>query len=171
MKFMAKSEDTRNFLKLKDSESAKGVFRGDIYYFRTHWNQNKSSLCPGKDKCELCATGDKSKFRFRVNFVAVEGDTLVAKIVEQGWDFHEVLRTLNEGDYQLEKYFMKITRHGEKLNTSYSVIPMPDGLVTAIREEKLSAVKLNDLKHITEAENAAPAMDTPPPITDSDIPF
>lgn len=157
MKFKPKNEDTRNFLKLKAGETVTGIFRGELYDFRIHWADNRSTICPGPDTCEICREGNKSKFRFRVNFVVKEGEGYVAKVTEQGWTFYEVLRSLNEGDYPLEKYVMKITRHGERLNTTYTVIPAPSGLVSAELEKKLELVKLNDLGHITDAENEPPA--------------
>lgn len=169
MKFRPKSEDTRNFVKLKDGESIVGVFRGELYEFKKHWADNRSTLCEGVESCVLCKAGQKPTFRFRANFLVKEGkDEYVAKVLEQGWTFYGLLRTLNEGDYDLEKYVMKITRNGTGLTTSYSVIPAPNGLVSSETEKKLKDVVLNDLGHITEGENE-PA--EPPPHGDEDIPF
>lgn len=166
MKFKPKFEDTRNFLKLKPSESVSGTFRGDPYDFKIHWNDNRSILCPGKEKCDLCIAGEKPKFRFRVNFIMKEGNDYVAKVIEQGWTFYETLRSLNESDYELEKYMMKITRQGSGMNTSYTIIPAPNGLLTSEVEKKVSQVVLNNIGHITEHENESSEN-----TTDADIPF
>lgn len=174
MKFKPKTEDSRNFLKLKANETISGIFRGDIYEFRTHWAENRSTVCPGKDSCPLCRSGDKSKFRFRVNFIVKEDAGYAAKIVEQGWTFYDLLRTINDGDYELEKFVMKISRHGTGLNTSYSVIPTPNGLVSPATELKLKEIALNELGHITESETepiSEMGKQTIPPISDDDIPF
>lgn len=161
MKFKPKSEDLRNFLKLKPGETAQGVFRGELYDFRTHWADNRSTICPGSE-CEICKLGQKSKFRFRVNFIVKEDqDTYVAKVIEQGWTFYEVLRALNEGDYELEKYVMKVTRQGSGLNTSYTVIPLPNGLVSSDLEQKITSIPLNNLGHVTEAETEPVDMEIP----------
>lgn len=168
MKFLPKSEDTRNFLKLKDGETLKGVFRGEFNHFRIHWSDSRSVLCTGKEACDLCMKGDKSKFRFRANFIVKDGEAYVAKVIEQGWNFYETLRALNEGDYELEKYVMKITRNGTGLHTSYAAIPAPNGLVNTQMEAVLSKVQLNNLGHITESE--VEPIDAPPADL-SDIPF
>ncbi len=175
MKFRPKkTEDTRNFLKLKDGESLTGVFRGDLFEYRLHWADNHGSVCPGKDTCTLCATGNKAKFRFRVNFLVKEGSSYVAKIMEQGWTVYELLREMNETDYDLEKYVMKITRRGEKLDTTYSIIPAPNGALSEETEAKLKLVPLNDLGHLAQIDEEPHVGDEPPPLSDvdlGDIPF
>lgn len=100
-----------------------------------------------------------------------EGGEYAAKVVEQGWTFYETLRTLNEGDYQLEKNVMKITRQGSGLTTSYTVIPVPNGFISSETEQKLAAVKLNELGHITESETEPIDANIIPSIDDEDIPF
>lgn len=170
MEFKPKSEDTRNFVKLKDKESIVGVFRGKFYEYRTHWADGRSTICPGKEQCDLCKAGNKSKFRFRVNFVVKEGDGYGARVLDQTWTVYETLRALQEDYHPLEKYIVKITRHGSGLqDTSYTVIPVPNALIDHEKEKKIDAVALNNLSHITEAETEPPA--SPPPYGDEDIPF
>lgn len=177
MKFRAKSEDTRNFIKLKGGESVTGVFRGDPYDFRIHWLQKeqRSVLCEGKEKCPVCELGNKSSFRFRVNFIVKEGEAYVAKVLEQGWTSYQALMNLQESGYDLEKQIMVITRQGTGLNTSYSFIPSPKGLATPDSLKQIAAVKLNDLGHVTEAEKEPPegphSVHEDPGPSDEDIPF
>lgn len=164
MKFESKSEDTRNFLRLKPGESAIGMFRGDPFSFRTHWANNRSTVCPGSANCEICQSGNKAKFRFRVNFITKEVDTYVAKIIEQGWTVYDTMRNLN-ADYDLEKFTVKVTRHGSGMETTYTIIPMPNGQINPEKEKQLAQVKLNDLGHITETEKE------PAESPDLEIPF
>ena len=56
--------DSKNYLRLKDKESAKGLFVGEPYEFRQHWIGNRSSLCSEDAACPQCSTGLKSSFRF-----------------------------------------------------------------------------------------------------------
>lgn len=177
MIFKAKSEDTRNFIKLKDKEKIQGVFRGDPEDFRIHWADKKSSLCKG-DHCGLCAQGNESKFRFRINFITPEGEGYVAKILEQGWQTYEALMQLQESGYDLEMHLMIISRIGTGLNTQYSIIPSPKGMIPANKVALINAVKLNDLSHKVQTQAAAepapadlPPLDADPGITDDDIPF
>ena len=174
LNFKAKSEETRNFLKLKSGESIQGVFRGDPYDFRIHWLQKeqRSVLCEGKDKCPVCKLGEKSSFRFRINFITRDGEGYVAKVFEQGWQSYQALINLQESGYDLEKQIMMISRQGTGLNTAYSIIPSPKGLLTPEHQAKMRDVKLNELGHITEAETEPPtAVNEPPHHTDEDIPF
>lgn len=176
MKFLQPSEDSRNFLKLKAGESIQGVFRGEIYDFRIHWADSRSSVCAGKDICELCKSGNKSSFRFRVNFVTKEATGYVAKLIEQGWNFYGDMRSLNEGGYELEKFVVKITRQGEGLHTKYTILPLPNGLLTASSEALISKVTLNNLAHIAEIEAIPETVENPlatpkVPETYEDIPF
>ena len=153
MKFKAKSEDTRNFIKLKSGESVTGVFRGDPYEFRIHWltDESRATLCSQKKDCELCKI-KKSSFRFRVNFIVPEGNLFVAKVLEQGWISFQALMKLQESGYDLEKQIIQISRQGSGLSTTYSIIPSPKGIVTPQQQKALEGVKLNELGHITEAE-------------------
>lgn len=173
MKFRAKSEDSRNFIKLKADESVTGVFRGDPFDYRIHWLQKeqRSVLCEGKE-CPVCQLGDKSKFRFRVNFVVREGEGYLAKVLEQGWTSYQAMINLQESGYDLEKQVIVITRRGTGLNTSYTIIPSPKGQLNLEQQGKIAVVKLNDLGHITDEEKEPaeiPSQDPGP--TDADIPF
>jgi hypothetical protein len=156
-----KSENAggKNFLKLKAGDKVKGIFRGEPLDFRIHWITGRSSECPGLATCEHCKTGTKSAFRFRINFITKENDAYVAKILEQGWTTYELLESLHE-PYNLEKTVVEITRRGEGLNTSYTVVPLPppNGAVSPELEKKLAAIALHDLKNIEASENTGHAL-------------
>lgn len=135
---------TQNYLKLSAGQSAKGVFRGEPHEFRQHWRNKQSFVCTGSD-CALCKEGEKSSFRFRLNFIIQENGAYVAKVFEQGKTVYEVLKALHESDYDLEKHAVKITRHGSGTDTTYSIVPLPNGGVTKEFEKELSKVELNNL--------------------------
>lgn len=167
MKFAQRSGGGKNYLKLKAGESVRGVFRGDPVDYRMHWVGGRGVDCPPKD-CPHCATGDKSGFRFRVNFVLNENGAYTAKVFENGWGVYEAMRALHEGDYNLEHHLVKLTRHGSGKETSYSIIPVPNGTLAASQEALVSAVALHPL---TTTEESDSKEDTAPPHGDEDAPF
>lgn len=158
--------DGKNYLKLKDKESVRGVFRGNPYLFRTHWVDKKSSVCTGAETCVSCQKNVKSTFRFRVNFIVKENETYTPKIWEQGWTVYTQLKNLNETDYDLEKTIVRVTRTGSGMNdTTYTVLPLPNGVVDQALDQKLTALKLHELNvfqspnektHPTEEAQDAP---------------
>lgn len=168
---------SKHFLKLKDKESITGVFRGDPYDFRQHWVNKKSQVCVG-DGCPLCVD-NKSSFRFRINFITKENEEYVAKVLEQGWTVYEQLREMHRSDYNLEKTIVRITRNGVEKQTTYLIMPRPDGAVKPELEKILGKVELHDLKTIGNEK----AKDTPqvkpdadedsrtPYMSDEDLPF
>lgn len=135
----------------------KGVFKGEPYDFRQHWIQGeqKSTVCPGVG-CPLCAQGEKPSFRFRLNFIVSENGVYTAKILEQGWTVYEALKNLHESDYNLEEYVLKITRHGDGTNTSYSVVPLADGKLPPEKLKLINEVPLLELAHQHAEENETP---------------
>lgn len=178
MKFKENSGamDSKNYLRLKDKESATGVFAGDFYEYRQHWVTNKSALCSEDNLCAHCAQGLKSSFRFRINFITKDKDGIYQPMVfEQGWTVYNAMRDLHN-EYDLEKHIVKITRSGSgPTDTAYSILPIKNGTVTPESAKALSKIDLQDLKHKNDpdiihlpANNFVPA-----PAFDSDeaIPF
>lgn len=143
------NNSSKNLLKLKAGEEIRGVFRGDPVDYRQHWHQNRGVICPGRHKCELCNAGEKSAFRFRINFIVNENGAYVAKVFEQGRAVYEALKALHT-DYNLEKHQMKIKRLGSGTETTYNILPVPNGNVTDELEKKLSAIPVNPLSEATE---------------------
>lgn len=160
--------DGKNYLKLKDKEVVRGIFRGDPYLFRTHWFAQKSVVCTS-EQCSHCKNGEKSSFRFRINFIIKENDVFVPKIWEQGWTVYMQLKSLHESDYDLEETTMKVSRRGSgKDDTTYTVLPLPNGRVGAETEAKLSTIPLHNLSIFQSPEEKAPTQES---IYDEDIPF
>lgn len=147
------STNAKDYLKLKPGESARGVFQGEPVDFRLHWKDSRGTECPGRATCEFCKEGEKSSFRFRVNFVIEENKAFVAKVFEQGKSVYEALKALNESDYDLEKYMVKITRVGSGTDTVYNVVPVPNGEIKPEVLAKIKQVKLNELKKLEGAED------------------
>jgi hypothetical protein len=141
----------KNLIRLKPGEETRGVFRGDPVDFRQHWVNNRSSICTGRETCDLCKSGEKSSFRFRINFVVNENGAYVAKIFEQGKAVYEAMKALNH-DYDLEKNQMKIKRLGSGTDTTYSILPVPNGVVTKDTEKAIGELALHQL-----SESAAEA--------------
>src|SRR3984957_4152989 len=109
------SGGANNFLKLKDRESAEGVFRGELCEFFILWEGNKSKIVP--------EGVPDSKFRFRINFVIKEGSVYVPKIFEQGIIVYKQLSALHD-EYSLPETVVKITRNGTGTDTTYSLLPL-----------------------------------------------
>lgn len=167
------SEDSKSFVKLKDKESVRGVFRGDVHKFRQHWVGMKSEVCTGTADCPGCKAQPNKKpaFRFRLNMVVKEGEGYVAKIFEGGWTTFEQLIEINK-EIPLENHLVKISRSGTGMDTTYTVIALPNGTVTPEQEAKLKQVTLLDLRPGVENKPEAASPDQAPfTEDDSDIPF
>lgn len=150
------SSDNKNFLKLKDKDAVKGVFRGDVHEFSQHWVQGQtgrtSKPCLG-DGCPICLDGNKASFRFMINFIVNENGSFVAKTWEQGSTVYCQLRDLQKSGYDLEKTVMVIRRTGSGPNdTSYTILPDPKSPFTPVLEQKLAQVKLNDFTQAAASE-------------------
>lgn len=157
------------FLKLKDKERAKGVFVGDPAIFRQHWIDNRSQRCEGRAECEHCKAGDKSKFRFRINFITKVDGVFVAKVFEQGYGFYKDLKEMHENDYALPETLVSLSRSGTGTNTEYRITPVKDndGLKAA-DFKRIHAVPLNTLTDKEPEPIEAPADETP---VEEDLPF
>lgn len=161
----SQSLTSNSFVRLKANESIVGVFRGEPYEFKTHWLNGASEKCIG-DACALCKDRIKPTFRFRLNFITKDSaGSYTAKIFEQGWNVYRALADLTSAGHDLEKNVVKITRYGSgKNDTSYSVVPTPNGQVSEPLEKTLSQVKLYDLVN-PEDQNA------PQPLAEDEVPF
>lgn len=152
-----------NFLKIKDKESIRGVFVGDMHHYHMKWQSGKSVLCDEKD-----ADG---KIRFKCNFVYHDAasDQLVTKIWEFPYSVFEQLKAINE-DYPLEKTKVKITRNGTGQDTSYMILPLvgEKDKLTQNQIDGINNMPMHDLKKKGETtSNGAPPM----PSANDDIPF
>lgn len=164
-----KQSAIKNIMKMKAGESVTGVFRGEVYTFKSHWNGSYSSACDGAD-CKFCANNNKPKTRFRLNFVTKENAVLVAKVFEQGYKTMQDLKELNK-EYPLEKHWVKITRTGNSASdTKYTILPIKNSELTKAQEAEIAKIQLNILDPVSAlgASQAASATDAP---EEDEIPF
>jgi hypothetical protein len=159
----------KHMLKIEDGKSAVGNLRGELVRFYQHWKGGRSSVCPGRDTCALCASADpeerKSTGRFRINFITkANGAAPTAMIFEAGKRVYDQMVQINK-DVPLEKAWVRISRTGTKQNTQIllSVLPGDSGMVTPEQEKQLLSIPLHDLSLSKEAEPADAA--------DEDLPF
>lgn len=139
------------WIKLKDGDSVTGVCRGDIVQGYEKWDGSKN-------RSEPCEPGtDGARFRFKVNFVLkdpAQGESPV-KILNLGGSVYDALHDFAAGGYGMSQTWFKITRHGSGLDTSYSVLPLPESKLTEAEEAAVSDLPLHSLE----------------PQADDDIPF
>jgi hypothetical protein len=172
MNFRDVSSGGKDYLKIKDGESMRVIFRGDPVDFRIHWAQGKSSPCV-ESSCSHCASGNKSSFRFRINTVIKENGAYVPKIFEQGITTYKDLVALQQSGYNIENHVMTVTRHGTQKDTTYSILPLNNGAISQEIADKLKEIKLLPLTGKTESQDAQeglPSNEAPFP-TDEDCPF
>jgi hypothetical protein len=138
---------TKDILKLKDGDQVEGVFRGDPVEYRQHWPQGgRPIICPDDGTCPACAANDKPSFRFRINFVVKDKNNWVPMVWEQGWTVYNQLKSMHENDYPLNTTIVKIRRTGEGMNdTSYTILPSPQGVVSKELNDQLNKLQLHDL--------------------------
>ncbi len=147
-----------SYLKLKDKESVVGVFQGMPHEFYATFKDGKYVEEPG------------GKFRFKINFVIKEGTTFVPKIFEQGQVVYEQLGALHD-EYGLDSVTVKITRRGEKLDTSYDILPLR-GEISAETKAVLKSIKLHDFGNGGHDDTPFPTEFHGPPDGDNDeLPF
>ena len=139
----APESGSKNFLKIKDKESVRGVFVGEILHFFMKWVGSKSIKTTDKDP--------EGKVRFRCNFVTPGPDgELTVKIWEFPYGVFEQIKSIND-EYPLEKTKVKITRLGTGQDTTYQIMPLltakdvliPDQLA-AINNMPLHKLEKND---------------------------
>lgn len=142
----APESGSKNFLKIKDGESVRGVLIGEMHTFYTKWVNGKSVPSDNKDP--------DGKVRFRNNIALLDSQTneLVVKIWEFPWGVFQALREINS-EYPLEKYKMKITRSGIGLDTTYSILPLV-GDKDLLSKDKIAAI--NSMPLLSLESKAAP---------------
>ncbi len=152
-----KYESATNTLRLKAGESVVGVFRGDPVTFEQHYSQTerRGTVCLVPLVCPKCVAGDFPKFRFKINFLSMENNSLVAKIFVQGGMVYDLIGGLLQSGYNLDEHFVKISRTGDRQQTKYTVVPLPKGQITDAQRNKILSVPLIDLKQKPQAEDTS----------------
>ena len=135
---VVQSEGSSLFLKLKDGESATGVFRGEIFEFYSKWVGNRSQVTNALDQ--------EGKARFRLNFVMKDGGRFTAKIWEFGVAVYNQLGEINE-EYPLEETKVKITRRGTSTETTYTILPLLKDKISDAAKKEIELTPLNILEH------------------------
>lgn len=103
-------------LKLKDGESATGIFCGDFNIFYQNWPKGGVKVTSP----EPFAGGGA---RFEVNFVVKESASYTPRVFEGGLKIYKQLAALHK-EYDLSKTIFKITRSGADKQTTYTFMPL-----------------------------------------------
>ena len=140
------SERTENtvFLKLKDGETVKGMFTGDVLESITHYlpDQKKSVSCEGTD-CIHCTGGLRQNVKYYQNFIMFDEGSgkYEARVFGVSSVFMKNLReSLLLSESTREKSVLAIKRTGEKLDTEYHI--------QVIKQMDLPEIELIDLDKI-----------------------
>jgi hypothetical protein len=115
--FNAKIETSGNskYLTLKSGDRYVGTFQGSPKEGWVLWIDGKPQ------PAEYGTPG--AKFQFEMAFVLK--DTFEAKIFKGGVSIYSQLKKLESEGYDLLKTWISISRKGEKLDTEYMVMPIP----------------------------------------------
>lgn len=141
------------FLKVKDGESVKCVFRGEIFEYFVKWENGKS----------IIVGPNEGKVRFRVNVAVPEGSAFKMKIFEFGRPVYDQLEMLNKNYGDVTKIKITIARKGEKLETTYMLMPLVHEPLAPPVMAKIEAIPLNNLGGNKKEEPKVDAF--------SDVPF
>lgn len=144
---------SQSYIRLKDKESVVGMFVGDPYEFFSLWENSKPRAVPEGTP--------GASFRFRLNFVVREGTNFTPKIFENGATVYRQLDELNAEYDGLDTIYVKITRNGSGMETTYSILPSK----AAPKAEELKHIKSLDLHDLSHKEK--PATNS----SDEEIPF
>lgn len=170
------------FLKLKDGESALIRFvqpMDEIISVYEHVIQLggrwQTITCLGKDKCPICATGDRANFAaYLVVLHRNDGDKV--KVFKAGKRAASPLITLAEEYGDLRKRDFKVSRQGSKQNTVYTYLPRDpepvnfDDLNIPDIEALVAPMSVQEIEAILA--RAGEVKDTPPiSSSDDDYPF
>lgn len=148
------SNGSKDYIRLKDKESIVGVFVGNLHEYYSIWENKKPREVPEGT--------DGAKFRFRINMVVKEGPTFSPKIFENNVNVYRQLEELH-AEYGLSTIYVKVTRNGEGLDTTYSILPSKKPPSDA----ELAHIKTLKLHDLSGQKQSAPLSFN----TDDDIPF
>jgi hypothetical protein len=125
------------FLSLKDGESVKGVYRGEIHEYRVKWENGKYVEVPETDSSRMN--------RFKLNFITFREGKFIALVHEFGVTIYDQLASIHS-EYDLQSTKVKVSRQGStKDDTVYHVLPLLKEPLSAALLEQIEAMPLNIL--------------------------
>lgn len=128
---------TENFLRLKDRQEVKAVFRGDVLVIYQRW--------PKGGRKEVFTTPEPgAKPRYLINAVVHDGTKFVAKVFEMNPPTYEMFFKIAE-HIPVDKTKILVARIGSDTNTKYSLIALAHEPLSAQHLAEIEAVKLNVL--------------------------
>ncbi len=142
------------FLKIKDGESVKGIFRGEPYEFFQVWENGRSRMVEPNNP--------EGKSRFRCNFIVQEDGKFVAKTFEFGLTVYNQMADINE-EYELETTKVKISRRGSGKDTEWSLLPLLKEPIPPKVLKEIEAVQLNVLEQKPQQQADSANFDGEPP--------
>lgn len=145
-KSSAGAGSAEHFLKIKNGESVRGIFRGESFDFFQHFDDGApKTICPGSSSCDLCKSGKRPGWRFRLNFLVRTNGAWTAYIFEQGTRVYNQLVTLNK-TFPLETTPVVISRTGsDKATTTYSVLPAQQAPISPETLQSIEHIPLRNL--------------------------
>lgn len=121
----APESGSKNFLKLKDGESVKVIFCGEMHHFYQKWFNGKPALTDNKDP--------DGKIRFRNNVACTDANgEVVMKLFDFSWSVFEKIKEINEEWNGIETVKIKITRNGIGTETEYHLTPLREPLSPSV---------------------------------------
>lgn len=131
------------YLKLKQGENKIRIV-SEAEVFGKHFKNKKSTICLGKEICDLCIEGDKPKPSWLM-WVIDRADGEI-KMLEAGYQIiSQVQKMAQSSEYGFEglpSYDIIIQKEGEGLDTEYIATPArKDSDLTEEEKEDISALK------------------------------
>lgn len=151
---LEETSGAQDYVRLKDKESVVGIFIGDLYEYYSVWENKKPREVPKETP--------GAKFRFRVNFIVKDGPTFTPKIFENSASVYRQLEELHAEYDGLDTIYVRVTRNGEGLDTTYSTMP---GKKQPTPEE-IAHIKTLKLHDLSGQKSNVPSFDS-----DEEIPF
>lgn len=128
---------TENFLRLKDRQEVKGIFRGQPLIIYQKWPK-------GGRKETFLTPEPGTKPRYLMNVVIHDGQKFVSKVFEMAGATYEILFKIAE-HIPLEKTKIVIARIGSDTATKYSLIALAHEPLSPAQLAEIDSVQLQPL--------------------------
>lgn len=126
-----------SYLKLKHGENKIRIV-SEAEVFGKHFKNKKSTVCLGKEECDLCQEGDKPKPSWLMWVIDRTDGNL--KMLEAGYQIiSQIQKMAQSSEYGFEdlpNYDIIIQKEGEALETEYTVTPARKDTELTIEERK-----------------------------------